>query len=88
VLSPVKNQFKVILTLTDISKNIISENEYLFLIGDQEKATKAFNQMQKAMQQKNAKYTYGNYYRFFDDMIRENNKDHDSQTNHPKASGY
>ncbi|WP_221420375.1 hypothetical protein [Fulvivirga sp. M361] len=88
VLKKVEKQFFVTLQLLDSKGQALSSNDYLFLIGDQEKATAQFNQMRDAMKKKNSKYTYGNYFRFYDKMARENGKDYESEVVHPKAEGY
>ena len=88
MLSRVEEKFTIHLSLKDKSGKIISSNEYLFLIGDQAKATKQFNAMRQSMVEKNGKYSYGNYYRFFDEMTKENGQDYQSDTEHPKAKGF
>lgn len=88
VLSNVDKNFTIELTLTDKNDKVISSNHYMLLIGDQASATKEFKQMQNAMQKRNGKYGYGNYFRFYDDMTFENGKDHQSDTEQPKASDY
>lgn len=88
VLSSIEKQFTVHLKLKNNTDEILSANEYLFLIGDQAEASAQFKEMRKAIVQKNSKYTYGNYYRFFPKMIREDGRDHQSDTQHPKAKGF
>ncbi len=88
ILSKVEKQFTIELTLSDKNGKELSSNEYMLLIGDQAAATKEFKQMQKAMQKRNGKYGYGNYFRFYDDMTNENGKDHQSDVEQPKASDY
>ena len=43
VLKSVKEKFYVDLELTDKKGNVLSKNDYFFLIGDQQKATETFN---------------------------------------------
>ncbi len=88
VLSSVEAKFTAHLSLKDKSGKTISSNEYLFLIGDQTKATEQFQAMRKILLEKNGKYSYGNYYRFFDEMTGENGKKYQSDTEHPRADGF
>ncbi|GAF04497.1 glycoside hydrolase family 2 protein [Saccharicrinis fermentans] len=88
VLSKVNQQFTIHLNMKDKAGNSISSNEYLFLIGDQKEASAQFKKMGDAMRKRNAEFTYGNYFRFFDEMGRKNGKDYQSDTEHPKASEY
>lgn len=66
---------------------VLSTNEYLRLISDQKEATAKFNEMQQAVEKKK-NYTYGNYLRFFPEMIRIDGKDHQGNTEHPRANRY
>lgn len=88
VLQNVKNRFYVTLKLTDKKGAELSANDYLFLIGDQKEATKQFNVMMKEMIKKNGEYGYGNYLRYYDEMIRENGKDYESEVETPRAEGF
>lgn len=88
ILSEVEKNFTVHLNLKDKNDDLLSANEYMFLIGDQKAASVEFKEMQKRLTKKNSNYTYGNYYRFFPEMIRIDGKDHESDTQYPKAKGY
>lgn len=88
VLKNVTQNFYIELALLDKNAKELSSNNYMFLIGDQATASKKFKEMGDAIRQRNGKYTYGNYYRFFPDMIRENGKDHQSDIQHPRAKGF
>lgn len=88
VLNKVKEKVFIELTLLDKSGKQISHNDYFFLIGDQEKASAQFKKMGKTLINNNGKYTYGNYYRFFDDMTRRNGQDYKSGIQKPKAEGF
>lgn len=88
VLSLVKKQFSVHLLLKSKANKILSSNQYLFLIGDQAEASAEFKNMQTAIREKNTKYSYGNYLRFFPEIIREDGKDYNSQIQKPKARNY
>lgn len=88
VLKGVMDKFYVSLVLTNKKGKVLSANNYFFLIGDQEAATSAFNEMGAKRKAIEAKYHYGNYYMFFDEMRRENGKDYQSGTERPKAYGF
>ncbi len=65
ILQKVNQHFQLKLSLISKEGKEISANDYFFLIGDQEKASAEFKQMGKQLHEKNEKYTYGNYLRFF-----------------------
>jgi beta-mannosidase len=88
VLDKVNAKVFVELLLHDKSGNHISSNDYFFLIGDQVKASEQFKEKGRKLVKKNSRYTYGNYYRFFDEMTRENGKDYKSGSEKPKAQGF
>ncbi|MGQ1784768.1 beta-mannosidase [Saccharicrinis sp. GN24d3] len=88
VLSKVEKQFMVHLKMKDKSGKTISANEYLFLIGDQKKASAQFKEMGEESRKRTGEFTYGNYFRFFEDMGRKNGKDYESDTEHPRATEY
>ncbi|MDW7692728.1 hypothetical protein R9C00_11660 [Flammeovirgaceae bacterium SG7u.111] len=88
VLGDVEKNFYISLSLKDKSGKEISSNEYMLLIGDQEEATKHFNEMRLEMHKKNSKHTYGNYYRFFPQIVDEDGDTWDSETEMPRATGY
>lgn len=89
VLNNVDKKFFVELELRNSKDEIISANNYFFLIGDQEKATKEFNKMkEKRLEIENKFGGYGTYYFFYDDMTRQNGKNYESQTQTPRANGF
>lgn len=83
-----EGEFTMELTLSDATGKQISRSDYLFLIGDQTAAKKQFKEWGVQLRAKNLKYTYGNYYRFFPELTREQGKDYQSDTEHPRASGF
>ncbi|KAA3659642.1 MAG: beta-galactosidase, partial [Calditrichaeota bacterium] len=87
-LKKVEKTFHVELGLMDDNGKTISQNSYFFLIGDQQKASDKMKAMGKAMRARNGKYTYGNYYRFFPDVVRKGEKDWQSGKDAPKADGF
>ena len=88
MLKEVKQDFFVELSLEDKAGKILSTNKYMFLIGDQAAASKKFKALGQAIRKRNGKYTYGNYYRFFSEMIRKDGKDYQGKTDIPRADGY
>lgn len=64
-ISKVRNSFDVRMKLTDGNGKMISENQYHFLIGDQEEASKKMKEMGNELRKKNNEYTYGNYFMFY-----------------------
>jgi len=88
VLDKVNEKIFVEITLIDNSGELISSNDYFFLIGDQAKASEQFKEMGRALVKKNGEFTYGNYYRFYDDLTRQNGKDYKSDIEQPKAQGF
>ncbi len=87
-LSKVKEKFYVELTLKNSKGEVVSTNDYFFLIGDQQEATKYFNQWGRERGKGVRKYSYPNYYRFFDEMTGENGKSLDSKVQTPRAIGF
>ncbi|KXX69085.1 beta-galactosidase [Flammeovirga sp. SJP92] len=89
VLSKVNEKFYVELELKDQKGNIISKNDYFFLIGNQEEASKEFKVwMKKRMDLENKYGLYGSYYHFFEDFTGENGGKYESDAQTPKAFGF
>lgn len=88
VLSKVKTKVIVELELKDKTGKVISHNDYFFLIGDQAEAAKEFNKMGNDRRAIESKYGYGNYYRFFKALTREDGQDYDSEIEIPRARGF
>ncbi len=88
VLDKVNEKFYVTLKLTDKDGKEISHNNYFFLIGDQEKATKHFNAWrEKRLKQENdeGRAGYGSYYNFFEDFTEQNGHKYESERQTPRA---
>ena len=88
VLGKVEKKFYVELSLKNHTGKKLSSNNYFFLIGDQKQATLQFKEMQKEMLRLNAKYTYGNYYRFYPEMINKAGVRYESDIQIPCAEGF
>ncbi len=88
VLEKVEQDFYVELLIMDSNGQSISTNNYHFLIGDQEAASKKFKAMGQAVKERNGRYTYGNYYRFFPAVTGENEEKYHHDALTPKASGF
>ncbi|WP_139955707.1 glycoside hydrolase family 2 protein [Flavicella sediminum] len=91
VLKKVKKKFYLELELLDKQGKEISHNNYFFLIGDQEAATKhfrAWKQKRLKAENGNGHGGYGTYYFYFDEMTRENGKDYESGVQIPRAKGF
>ncbi|NMH89670.1 beta-mannosidase [Flavivirga algicola] len=88
VMNNVDTRVFVELQLTDTSGKMVSSNDYFFLIGDQKEAAKKFNQMRDKRRVLESEYGYGNYYRFYDDIVGEQGKSYQSGTQIPRARGY
>ncbi len=88
VLSGVESKFYVEMTLKSKKGEVLSANEYFFLIGDQREATLVMNAMNKEMNSDIVKYTNGNYLRYFPSITGENGESWNSQTEIPRAKGY
>lgn len=88
VMSKVKNQVFVYLELKDKSGKVISHNDYFFLVGDQKTAELEFRKMKADRVKIESNLGYGNYYRFFKNMTREDNQDYDSDIQIPRARGF
>ena len=88
VLEAVEGNFYAELSLKDNVGQELSANDYMLLIGDKEKAAQKFKEMGEEIRARNSKYSYGNYHRFFPDMINENGKSYQSRTEVPRARGF
>ena len=88
ILFGLEDKFFVELALNDDTGKLISNNNYFFLVGNQAQASAQFKEMGKRLVEKNSKYTYGNYYRFFDSMTRQNGQDYETDNEKPKAQGF
>jgi hypothetical protein len=66
----------------------ISANEYVLLIGDQEAAREKMRELGSLLSESSNEFTYGNYYRFFPDMIKRNDGDRQGETQIPRAAGF
>ena len=83
-----KKYFTVRLSLTDDQGEEISANEYMLLIGDQTAARKKMRELGSLLSESSNEFTYGNYYRFFPEMINQNDRDWQSETQIPRAAGF
>ncbi|MEO0468418.1 MAG: sugar-binding domain-containing protein [Bacteroidota bacterium] len=83
----IKSQFTVKIQLTSQEGSVLSANDYMLLIGDQDAARKKLLEMGKAIRELNDQYTYGNYFRFYE-MMGEGQTKYDSQQLKPKAKGF
>ncbi|MFY0689942.1 MAG: hypothetical protein JXQ90_22415 [Cyclobacteriaceae bacterium] len=89
VLSKVEKQFFVALELKGKTGNVVSKNDYFFLIGDQKQATARFREWKTERLQLENKYgTYGSYYHFFDELSGENGAKYESGVQVPRAQGF
>lgn len=88
ILGSVSQYFHVYLALKDQSGTELSLNRYELLIGDQETASVRFRKMGEEARQRKAKYSSGNYYRYFPSMINEAGEDHYGDTHILRARGF
>jgi beta-mannosidase len=88
ITSRVERQFHVSLSLRDNAGQELSHNQYLLLIGDQALARVQMRDMGQARSARNKAFTSGNYYRFFPEMIQEDDHDWESQTQTPRAKSF
>ncbi|NIJ45862.1 beta-mannosidase [Wenyingzhuangia heitensis] len=88
ILKRVKKNFYVTLELKDKKGNVISENDYMLLIGDQQKASAQFKKMGEEVRNRNRKYTYGNYYKFYDKYSGDNKEELESKLDTIKTRGF
>jgi beta-mannosidase len=87
ILENVKEKFYVELKLSDQRGDILSANQYMLLIGDQEAASARM----KAMKQEHSGVggnMYSNYYRFFPALNGEREINWESETEVPRAKGF
>ncbi len=82
----VGDHFTVSLSLVDSEDTEISANEYMLLIGDQETARARMQELGKVQTRSSDDFTYGNYYRFFPDMIKQDGRDWQGDSQIPRAS--
>ncbi len=80
--------FTVHLSLTDDQGTKVSANQYMLLIGDQETARQKMRELGSLLSESSNELTYGNYYRFFPDMIRQKDRDWQGETQIPRAAGF
>lgn len=83
-----KKYFTVNLSLTDDQGEDISANEYMLLIGDQQAARRKMRELGSDMSDSSNEFTYGNYYRFFPDMVKQKDGDWQGETQVPRAAGF
>lgn len=89
VLSEVKGKFYVYLELTDKKGEVLSQNDYMFLIGDQEAATARFNEWKlERLEQENLHGGYGSYYHYFKEFTEQDGAKYESGTQVPRAIGF
>ncbi len=88
VLRDVKAKFYVEMSLKDKSGKELSKNNYFFLIGDQKEATKVMNKMNVEERESTAKYTGGNYLRYYPMITGEDGGNWQSGVDIPRAKGY
>lgn len=88
VLSGVEGSFTVELELTSKSGEVLSANEYLFLIGDKESAVAELKRMNIEMQKSSFDFTSGNYYRYFPAMWGGDGEWYESDVETPVAAGF
>ncbi|WP_146528686.1 glycoside hydrolase family 2 protein [Novipirellula artificiosorum] len=85
IAGQVETQFHIQLSLLDREGESLSQNQYMLLIGDQAEARNRMKAMGQEKSSSNNVFTYGNYYRYFPDMIQQNDNDWQSQTQMPRA---
>ncbi|WP_366183629.1 hypothetical protein [Flavobacterium ovatum] len=89
ILKTVKSKFSVNLELTDKDGKVISKNDYFFLIGDQDAASKGFKEWKiERLELENKNGGYGSYYHYFKELDSEENVRYESGTQTPKAKGF
>ena len=80
IAGQVEKQFHVHLSLLDADGKNLSQNRYLLLIGSQADAKKRMRAMGQEQAESDKVFTHGNYYRFYPDMIQNEDNDWQSQT--------
>lgn len=89
VLKSVNEKFFVELKLSDEHGALISENDYFFLIGDQEEASARFKEWKvERLEQENKHGAYGSYYHFFEEFTGQDGKKYESDKQTPRAIGF
>ncbi len=88
IAGQVRKAFTVHLSLLDDEGKEISANEYMLLIGDQEAARKQMRELGSLLSETSQEFTYANYFRFFPEMLRQNDHDWQSETQIPRAAGF
>ena len=89
VLKNVKEKFYISLELTNKKGEVISENDYFFLMGDQESATRKFNAWKNdRIEQENLHGRYGSYYHFFKEFTGQDGAKYESGIQTPRAIGF
>ena len=89
VLQDVDKKFFIDLVLTDKGGEVISKNDYLFLIGDQKAATARFKKWKlERLEQENQHGAYGSYYHFFREFTGQDGAKYESGTQTPRAIGF
>jgi beta-mannosidase len=88
IAAQARNYFTAHLSLTDIQGREISTNKYLLLIGDQQAARRKMRELGSLRSATNNEFTYGNYYRFFPDMIQHKAQTRQREKQIPRATGF
>ena len=88
VLDKVDKKITVELSLSDKSGKVISQNDYFFLIGDQQKASAQFKEMMDARKKLESKFGYANYFRFFPEFTNPDEHKYESGQQVPRAAGF
>ncbi|WP_025761192.1 glycoside hydrolase family 2 protein [Dyadobacter tibetensis] len=87
-LDKVNSEFYVTLKLIGDQGQELSTNDYLFLIGDQQEASRTFKEMGKTMKKHISKYGAGNYFEYFPDLMGEGEQKINSDLDIPRARGF
>lgn len=89
VLKGVEGKFYVNLELVNKDGEIISHNDYFFLIGDQKAATLYYNKWKdERVEQENKHGRYGSYYHFFKELTGQDGARYEGQNQRPIAIGF
>lgn len=89
VLKSVDKKFYVQLELKNKRGDILSKNDYFFLIGDQKAATEKFNAWRlERLEQENNHGAYGSYYHFFKEFTGQDGAKYESGNQVPRAIGF
>ncbi|MEX0322605.1 MAG: glycoside hydrolase family 2 protein [Puniceicoccaceae bacterium] len=87
-LTKVDEKFFVNLSLKAKSGEILSENEYMLLIGDQEAASNYYREWGTRLGAERREHTPANYYRFFPAMMDEGEGALSGDAETPRARGF